>query len=190
MSYAFTCPSCHQTIATLSGNNVSITGNATITASFPPQNYASNWLKCSSCNRFTVMNGAAAAHAQQAQRLRDQARRDAEARQRAEAERRRREEQLRQQKAAQRAQLNRSISNLRTQLQQKTAAVNDAHRRLTQINTQVASEERDIAQFSVERADASTKVIIMLGMTGAGKSTLCNRLEGDESMFGNQGSFV
>merc|ERR1719249_573363 len=27
-------------------------------------------------------------------------------------------------------------------------------------------------------------------MTGAGKSTLCNRLEGDESMFGNQGSFV
>merc|ERR1719347_2231251 len=136
------------------------------------------------------MVGGGAAHAQQAQRLREQARRDAEARQRAQADARRRAEQLRQQKQAQRDRLNRNIANLNAQLQQKETAYNDAHRRWTQVNTQIASEEKEIARFSMERADASTKVAIMLGMTGAGASTLCNRLEGDKSTFGNQGSFA
>jgi len=132
----------------------------------------------------------ARAQAAARQRADEEARAQAAARQRAEEEARRRADQLQQQKAAQRAQLTRSRTALATQLQEKTAAHNEANRRLTEINTQIANEEREIAQFRAERADASTKIIITLGMTGGGKSTLCNRLKGDESTFGNQGGFA
>jgi len=127
--------------------------------------------------------------AQQAElrRLEEEARRQSAAKQRAEEEARRVADQLRQQKETQRGQLNRTISNLRAQLQEKCASYNDAHRRLSDINAQIAGEEKEIAEFKVERADPSTKVIVTLGMTGGGKSTLCNRLKGDESVLGNQG---
>ena len=32
-------------------------GDATITASFPPQNYNSNWIKCTKDNQFAVIEG-------------------------------------------------------------------------------------------------------------------------------------
>ena len=51
----FECPACNRTVATLSGNNVSLCGNATIAASFPPADWHSNWLKCSDCNIFATL---------------------------------------------------------------------------------------------------------------------------------------
>eukprot|EP01083_Nonionella_stella_P094301 264515_1 len=56
-SYNFRCPGCKQVIATLTGSDISITGSATICGNFPPQNYNSNWVQCSKCNRYCVAEG-------------------------------------------------------------------------------------------------------------------------------------
>ena len=56
------------------------------------------------------------------------------------------------------------------------------------LDQQIESEEKEMSQsFRAEREDTSKKIIVTLGMTGGGKSTLCNRLKGDESIFGDQG---
>merc|ERR1719491_2910368 len=105
-------------------------------------------------------------------RLEDEARKESAARQKAEQEARHMTGLLSQQTETQRAQLNRTKTNLTTQLQEKSAAHDETHQRLIEINTQIACEEKDIAEYKMERADPSTKVIIALGMTGGGKSTL------------------
>lgn len=81
--------------------------------------------------------------------------------------------------------LMRRRNNTVEQLKEKRAALSEAQRRLANITAQVASEEKDVEEFKVERADASTKIIVTLGMTNGGKSTLCNRMKGDTSRFGN-----
>jgi len=120
-------------------------------------------------------------------RKEEERRRAEEARRRAEAEAQRQAEQLRQQRQQQREQLSRSRATLAAQLQAKEGEYNQVHARVMTLATQIATEEKEIESFRVEREDNSTKIVVTLGMTGGGKSTLCNRLKGDESVFGNQG---
>ena len=61
------------------------------------------------------------------------------------------------------------------------------HSALMSITKQILLEEADIKEFKIERNDASTKIIITLGPTGGGKSTLCNRMSGDKSLLGDKG---
>jgi len=131
---------------------------------------------------------------QDAQRRAEQLRQEEEARrraeeqrQRAQAEAQRRAEELRQQRQQQREQLSRSRATLDSQLQEKQAEYNAAHQRVTNLSNQIASEEKAIESFRVEREDGSRKIIVTVGMTGGGKSTFCNRLNGDESTFGREG---
>ena len=58
-AYAFDCPKCKKTIATLSNDcsTISLKGNATIVSDFPPKDYSSKWLKCSDCKEYTVLKG-------------------------------------------------------------------------------------------------------------------------------------
>merc|ERR1712154_252341 len=56
-----------------------------------------------------------------------------------------------------------------------------------ELSRQILLEEKEIEEFKVERNDESTKIIITLGGTGSGKSTLCNRMSGDCSLFGDEG---
>ena len=121
-------------------------------------------------------------------RQQEEARRRAdEARRNAEMEAQRRAEELRVHQQQQREQLSRSRNTLTSQLQEKEMEYNQAHQRTMRIATQIAMEEKEIESFRVERENNSTKIVITLGMTGGGKSTLCNRLKGDESIFGNEG---
>ena len=59
-TYKFRCPSCKKVIAELNGGNCSIMGDATICSDFPPQNYNSNWIKCTKDNQYAVIEGHAA----------------------------------------------------------------------------------------------------------------------------------
>jgi len=106
---------------------------------------------------------------------------------RAQALAQRRAEELRQQRQQQRQQLSQHRETLNAQLQEKQAEYNAVHERVTNIANQVAAEEKEIELFRVEREDTSRKVVVTLGMTGGGKSTFLNRLNGDESRYGNQG---
>jgi len=83
-------------------------------------------------------------------------------------------------------QLTREKTNLMNQLHEKEEERDTESDRVATMSKQIAMEEKEIESFRVE-SDDSTKLIITLGMTGAGKSTLCNRLEGDESKRGNKG---
>eukprot|EP00484_Ammonia_sp_Unknown_P016291 CAMPEP_0197058396 /NCGR_PEP_ID=MMETSP1384-20130603/107262_1 /TAXON_ID=29189 /ORGANISM="Ammonia sp." /LENGTH=227 /DNA_ID=CAMNT_0042493131 /DNA_START=32 /DNA_END=715 /DNA_ORIENTATION=+ len=56
--YRFRCPSCKNVIATLEANNLSLTGNATVSGT--PSAASSNWLKCTDCNQFCGVEGAVA----------------------------------------------------------------------------------------------------------------------------------
>eukprot|EP01083_Nonionella_stella_P149757 476075_1 len=103
----------------------------------------------------------------------------------AQAEARARAEQLRLQKGAQRQQLTRTINALSTQLQQKQSVFDAKHSELMDIARQIAVEEKEIEAFRMERSDNSNKIMITLGATGGGKSTFCNRMWGDTSLFGD-----
>eukprot|EP01084_Bolivina_argentea_P086842 156926_1 len=94
---------------------------------------------------------------------------------------------LRKQKAQQRQQLTNIQNTLTTQLTTKQRLFNDKHNILMNITRQIAIEEKEIEEFKIERNDNTTKIIITLGMTGGGKSTFCNRMFGDKSLFGNKG---
>eukprot|EP01083_Nonionella_stella_P085010 235417_1 len=103
----------------------------------------------------------------------------------AQADARARAEQLRLQKGAQRQQLTRTINALSTQLQQKQSVFDAKHSELMDIARQIAVEEKEIEAFRMERSDNSNKIMITLGATGGGKSTFCNRMWGDTSLFGD-----
>jgi len=77
---------------------------------------------------------------------------------------------------------------LSAHLKEKEAVYDEIHGRAECILSEIELEEKEIAEFQMERLDCSTKIIVTLGMTGGGKSTLCNRLNGDESEFGDEGT--
>eukprot|EP00483_Globobulimina_turgida_P005142 UN05152 len=56
-SFKFQCPSCKAILAKITGDAVSILGDATITGNFPPANINSNWIKCSKCNQYATIGG-------------------------------------------------------------------------------------------------------------------------------------
>eukprot|EP01084_Bolivina_argentea_P086843 156930_1 len=122
-----------------------------------------------------------------AEQLKQQKAQQKQQQQKAEAEARRMAEQLKQQKAQQRQQLTNIQNTLTTQLTTKQRLFNDKHNILMNITRQIAIEEKEIEEFKIERNDNTTKIIITLGMTGGGKSTFCNRMFGDKSLFGNKG---
>eukprot|EP01083_Nonionella_stella_P176882 620174_1 len=88
-----------------------------------------------------------------------------------------------------RQQLQQRRTLLITQLNAKQNEYNQKHSELLTLQHQITTEEVEIAEFKVERDEEGTKLIIILGHTGDGKSTFCNRLCGDVSLFGDEGPF-
>merc|ERR1719474_1891909 len=80
----------------------------------------------------------------------------------------------------------RSIGVLKDRLKEKRIELCTANGKVSDLDSQIKDEEKYLENFTVER-DESTKIIVTLGMTGSGKSTLCNRLKGDKSRGGNKG---
>jgi len=76
---------------------------------------------------------------------------------------------------------------LAAQRTEKRADLDKAREQAGALAAEVATEEKAIAEFRVERLDKATKIVILLGKTGSGKSTFSNRLSGDKSKFGDQG---
>lgn len=74
---------------------------------------------------------------------------------------------------------------LRAQKSEQEIEYKEAHQRVLEISVQLDEEDQAIRKFRVEREDDTAKVIVTLGMTGCGKSTLCNRLMGDSSRKGD-----
>lgn len=82
------------------------------------------------------------------------------------------------------------LLTLQSQLHDKSVEYNETHGQLVKLQQQVDEEEASInSDFSEERENSSTKIIILLGITGDGKSTFGNRLVGDASKMGNEGPF-
>jgi len=73
-------------------------------------------------------------------------------------------------------------------LKEKKADRDEIHGRAEGIKSEIEHEEKEMSKFEVERLDQSSRIIVTLGMTGSSKSTLCNRINGDDSKFGNKGS--
>jgi len=85
--------------------------------------------------------------------------------------------------------LQRTVVVLKGQLSDKETVYNKAKDKVSDLRRKIEDEEKYLEDFTVER-EKSTKIIVTLGMTGSGKSTLCNRLDGDESMEGNEGGAI
>eukprot|EP01083_Nonionella_stella_P137474 418258_1 len=54
------------------------------------------------------------------------------------------------------------------------------------VNDQILTEEKELYKFTAERRDQSHQTIVLMGMTGDGKSTFGNRLCGDVSFMANE----
>jgi len=85
--------------------------------------------------------------------------------------------------------LKRTIGILEDRLSDKETVYKKAEDKASELCRKIEDEEKYLEKFTVEREE-STKIIVTLGMTGSGKSTLCNRLDGDESMEGNEGGAI
>merc|ERR1719317_101964 len=86
-----------------------------------------------------------------------------------------------------RQQLTMSKNFLTKQLKEEQIELNEAEANVTRMAEQIAAEQQQMDEFKVERNDPNTMVIVLLGMTGGGKSTFSNRLAGDTSKRGNEG---
>eukprot|EP01083_Nonionella_stella_P172561 592648_1 len=69
------------------------------------------------------------------------------------------------------------------------------YRKIDQIHNKIKEElrieeEQLMEDFEIERSDPDTKLVVVLGNTGDGKSTFCNRIKCDTSKFGNKSVFV
>eukprot|EP00485_Elphidium_margaritaceum_P011289 CAMPEP_0202705182 /NCGR_PEP_ID=MMETSP1385-20130828/17770_1 /ASSEMBLY_ACC=CAM_ASM_000861 /TAXON_ID=933848 /ORGANISM="Elphidium margaritaceum" /LENGTH=366 /DNA_ID=CAMNT_0049363361 /DNA_START=122 /DNA_END=1222 /DNA_ORIENTATION=+ len=92
-------------------------------------------------------------------------------------------------KRAQIGELQQRLTWLQQQLNDECKLSDQIQSQLVAVRAQIATEEKDIAAFKPERDDANTKIVVLIGMTGAGKSTFCNRLYGDTSEDADQGPF-
>eukprot|EP01083_Nonionella_stella_P235505 828063_1 len=86
-------------------------------------------------------------------------------------------------------QLNARKSDLLLQKQSIQKEYNINHEQLVCVDKQIMKEEKEIYNFAEERNDKFTKIIILMGNTGDGKSTFGNRLMGDTSEEADQGVF-
>eukprot|EP01084_Bolivina_argentea_P233602 393415_1 len=120
-------------------------------------------------------------------RAKEAAEKERLAREAAERERLRLQEQLRQQRERQIRQLQDRRNYLVNQIQQKRAEYNQKHSQLITLEEQINAEESTIEEFKIERTEPDTKVVIVIGHTGDGKSTFINRFSGDKSLFGDEG---
>ena len=81
-------------------------------------------------------------------------------------------------------------ATLQSQLHDKTIEYNQVHQQLIDLQNQISEEEKTlITDFDDEKDDPNSKIIILLGNTGDGKSTFGNRLVGDRSLMANEGPF-
>eukprot|EP01084_Bolivina_argentea_P000665 1224_1 len=78
---------------------------------------------------------------------------------------------------------------LQSQLDDKTIEYDTVHQRLLAIQSQIVTEEESIQDFQDEYNDPTAKIIVLVGNTGDGKSTVGNRLCGDESQRADSGPF-
>eukprot|EP01084_Bolivina_argentea_P194638 333984_1 len=60
---------------------------------------------------------------------------------------------------------------------------------INNLRINICNEEKAISQYENAINDFNTKFIVIIGNTGDGKSTLCNRLYNDKSEYGNNGPF-
>eukprot|EP01084_Bolivina_argentea_P109217 195193_1 len=61
--------------------------------------------------------------------------------------------------------------------------------KLGAVSSQIDTEEKKVQNNFKYPEEESNKVVIIIGNTGDGKSTFCNRLSGDQSKYGDQGPF-
>eukprot|EP01083_Nonionella_stella_P009475 27288_1 len=67
----------------------------------------------------------------------------------------------------------------------------DHERQLNELNTQIANEKQlIITDFDEEHKDENSKIVILIGNTGDGKSTFGNRLLNDESESADEGQLT
>eukprot|EP00486_Rosalina_sp_Unknown_P006545 CAMPEP_0201576884 /NCGR_PEP_ID=MMETSP0190_2-20130828/22946_1 /ASSEMBLY_ACC=CAM_ASM_000263 /TAXON_ID=37353 /ORGANISM="Rosalina sp." /LENGTH=419 /DNA_ID=CAMNT_0048008263 /DNA_START=78 /DNA_END=1337 /DNA_ORIENTATION=- len=100
------------------------------------------------------------------------------------------QERIRQQqlKAQKRASLTLQKDELQSQVQNIiTQELNPINLQKTQIERQILTEEKSIEGMKLERNDKSKKIIVCVGKTGHGKSTVVNRLAGDISLMAKNG---
>lgn len=64
-----------------------------------------------------------------------------------------------------------------------------AKEELEEVAFQLSDERAKVVHFQKEREDPSIKSVVLLGLTGDGKSTFANRLVGDTSEEGTDGPF-
>ena len=60
---------------------------------------------------------------------------------------------------------------------------------LTSIEGKINDEKKKMSTYNYNNTtnDANTKFMVALGFTAHGKSTVCNRLYGDKSQYGDKG---
>lgn len=75
-------------------------------------------------------------------------------------------------------------------LQQKQKELHEMEIELKQKNQVIMIEDEKISKYKNINNDKNTKFIVAIGFTGHGKSTVLNRLNGDNSEDGDQGPFA
>eukprot|EP00484_Ammonia_sp_Unknown_P023796 CAMPEP_0197033698 /NCGR_PEP_ID=MMETSP1384-20130603/12038_1 /TAXON_ID=29189 /ORGANISM="Ammonia sp." /LENGTH=360 /DNA_ID=CAMNT_0042463541 /DNA_START=52 /DNA_END=1134 /DNA_ORIENTATION=- len=81
------------------------------------------------------------------------------------------------------------LSWLQEQMNTEREEYRKIDEQLQTIQSQISVEMKEIEAFQPERDDPNTKIVVLIGMTGAGKSTFCNRLWGDSSDEADEGPF-
>eukprot|EP01084_Bolivina_argentea_P033934 62751_1 len=187
MSYTFQCCSCKHVLAKVEGNSCSLLGNATIVTNFPPSNWNSQWLKCSNCNQFAVIDSGSAHDKKMAEMKRQQ--QLVAQRQQQEYERKRKEQQQKHNMQVKQTLMNSKNELVSDRQRVISSELYQVQTHISNINNQIVTEEKAIYKFSVERSDKSNRIIVLIGNTGDGKSTLANRLCCDVSVLANNGPF-
>lgn len=91
-------------------------------------------------------------------------------------------------KEAKREGLEKLITALNDRISDKETEHNTELQKLRDIQSQVVEEEKLLIHFPAEY-DRSASMLVLVGNTGDGKSTLANRLCGDDSVMADEGPF-